>query len=116
MIALTLPITLLVTVSSPAAPSAAQHQLGPTLQLAQGWRGQPRQPPPPPPVRERVEHRRGQVWIPGNHEWRDGRYVWAGGHWEAERPGWRYVPGRWDYQGDHYVWIGGTWVQDRVGV
>jgi hypothetical protein len=53
---------------------------------------------------------RSAVWIPGHHEWRDGRYVWVGGyygypphrnsHWVAPRyphnqDGYSYNPGHW---------------------
>ena len=66
---------------------------------------------PPPPIV--VEHRwappyRGAVWIPGHHEWIQGRWVWVAGyytypprrdaHWAPAR--YRngcYYPGHWAY-------------------
>jgi hypothetical protein len=66
---------------------------------------------PPPPVI--VEHPwarpyRDAVWIPGHHEWIDGRWVWVGGYytypprhggyWVSARyrHGY-YYPGHWAY-------------------
>jgi hypothetical protein len=39
--------------------------------------------PPPAPYHEHRWARPypGAVWIPGYHEWRDGRWVWIGGYW-----------------------------------
>src|SRR5215471_3564890 len=106
LVSLTLELALATTTAPAGAPSPAHHHAART-QLAQ-WRG-PRQAPPPPRV-ERVEPRRGQVWIPGRYEWRDNRYLWAGGRWEREQPGRRWHPGRWQWQGNGYAWIEGEWV------
>ena len=45
-----------------------------------------------------------------NHEWRGGRYVWVGGHWERDRSGYQWQQGRWDWQANRYVWMPGSWV------
>jgi len=92
--AITVKWVLLATLAQAPPPSA--------------WRGSP----PPPPV-ERVEPRKGFVWIDGNYEWRDGRYVWMGGHYEPERAGRRWHGGHWDWQRDHYVWIRGNWIDSQ---
>src|SRR3569623_1921976 len=47
---------------------------------------------PPRAPEERWERRPGYVWSPGYHEWRKGQCVWTGGHYEAERPGYRWPP------------------------
>lgn len=59
------------------------------------------------PPAQRYEHaphpRRGYLWAPGYWGW-DGRaHVWFGGHWEAERPGFRFIEARW-------VLVGGEWM------
>jgi WXXGXW repeat (2 copies) len=38
-----------------------------------------------------------------------GRYVWIGGHWEAERVGMQWVPGHWDQRGPNWFWTRGHW-------
>jgi len=59
--------------------------------------------PPPPMV---YEHRwappyRGAVWIPGHHEWINGRWVWVGGYYTyPPRRGGYWVPAR--YRGGYY--------------
>jgi len=37
------------------------------------------------------------------------RWVWHGGHFESQRPGYLYEPGSWRYNEGHYVWVEGTW-------
>ncbi|HEY5089460.1 MAG TPA: hypothetical protein VIK30_05800, partial [Polyangia bacterium] len=65
MTALTLPLTLLATVLSPSHPAASpSHAVAAPLQVAQAFRREPNAPPPPP-VEERVETRRGHVWVQG---------------------------------------------------
>ena len=88
------------------------------VQPAQPAPARPAPPPPvayptqapPPPVVERVTRRRGWIRVAGNHEWRGGRYVWVGGHWERDRSGYQWQQGRWDWQANRYVWIPGSWV------
>ncbi len=67
---------------------------------------------PKMPVVERpTRHDRGQIWI--NEEWRvnNGRYEYAGGHWETPpRRGAKWVPGHWQRNrrfGER--WIPGHW-------
>src|SRR5580765_6938738 len=97
------PVARAGVAASPASARAETKML-----LAQGapppsaWQGHPVQAPPPPPQVERVEPRRGWVWVAGNYEWRGGRYVWEPGHWERERPGWRWREGRWDRRGNQW--------------
>src|SRR5258705_8676689 len=47
----------------------------------------------PPEARYEVvpAPRAGYVWAPGYYNYRNGRYVWTGGHWERERH-WQYWP------------------------
>ena len=114
MLTLTLPLALLTTVVPPVTGGAvADRAARPQLVAQQGWRN-PANPgvpveAPPPPVVERQRARRGWVWVGGNYQWRDGRYVWMRGHWERERPGWSWREGRWENQGGRYVWVAGGW-------
>ena len=51
---------------------------------------------PPPAVAETVPApRRGQVWIPGNYDYRGNQYVWVQGHWVRERAGYDWQESRW---------------------
>ncbi|HWM87340.1 MAG TPA: hypothetical protein VNO33_15920, partial [Kofleriaceae bacterium] len=65
--------------------------------------------PPPAPRPERIQSRRGYVWVGGFYRWRDGSYEWVAGHWERERRGFAWQPGHWERRGSHYVWIEGSW-------
>jgi hypothetical protein len=65
--------------------------------------------PPPPAVSEAVLAPHGEVWIPGHWANIDSRWVWHGGHFESQRPGYLYEPGSWRYNEGHYVWVEGTW-------
>ncbi|MDR3480248.1 MAG: YXWGXW repeat-containing protein [Burkholderiaceae bacterium] len=59
---------------------------------------------PPAARAERIPAgRAGHVWAPGYWGWNGRAHVWFGGHWEAERPGFRFIPASW-------VWVGGEWV------
>ena len=106
MTAFTLPLTLIATILTPTA--SPSHPAAAAVQVAQEF-GEPNAPPPSP-VEERMEMRRGHVWVPGNYEWRRGRWAWRRGHFEREQPGRRWQPGRWEMQGRRYVWIPGTWI------
>jgi hypothetical protein len=76
----------------------------------------PPPPPPPPQAAPRIPPARpGFVWIPGNNEWRDGRYVWVDGHWEKERRGERWQSGHWDREGDRHAWHPGEWRREGDG-
>ena len=72
-----------------------------------------RNPAPPPPAAggaSRAPRRRERASsIPGAQEWRDGRYVWVEGHWEAERHGDNWQAGHWDRHGDRHAWHQGGW-------
>jgi hypothetical protein len=69
----------------------------------------PPPPPPPPAPAPPPQARPGFVWIPGAHEWRDGRYVWIEGHWEQERSNDSWRAGHWDRDGDRQAWHPGGW-------
>jgi hypothetical protein len=65
----------------------------------------------PPPVREEiVVARPGFVWIHGH--WArspERRWVWRGGYYERERPGYAYREGHWEQRGRAHVWVDGGW-------
>lgn len=65
--------------------------------------------PPPPPREERMEQRRGFIWVAGRWDWRGGQWEWIDGHWERQRANKTWIPGRWQLQGNIYVWIEGGW-------
>jgi hypothetical protein len=71
-----------------------------------------------PPARrvERYDARPGQVFVPGNWEWRNGTHVWVDGHYIAERKGYHYEPDRW-VQHDNQKWTNqrGGWGRDVEG-
>lgn len=101
-------------VPAPRAAGARAHLLA---QRAGGWRAAPppggwRGTPPPPPARpvERVQRRRGFVWVQGDYELRDGSYFWVRGHLEPAQEGRSWHSGRWEWQGDRYVWLRGQWL------
>ena len=65
---------------------------------------------PPAPREEVVVTRPGFLWIHGrwartpDHQW-----VWRGGYYERERPGYAYREGRWERRGRAQVWVDGGW-------
>jgi hypothetical protein len=65
---------------------------------------------PPAPREELVVARPGFLWIHGRwarsptHHW-----VWRGGYYERERPGYAYREGRWERRGQTHVWVDGGW-------
>ena len=136
---LTQPLSLLCVLASPAVHGRAIESTGRHQQAvaqvtptppgrrppspAAGWRGEPpaggwrgAPPPPPPPPVERVERRKGFVWVQGDYRLRDGSYFWEGGHWDKERPGMRWHAGHWEWQGNQYVWISGQWIDGSAYV
>jgi hypothetical protein len=66
---------------------------------------------PPAPIYEVApEPRRGQLWVAGHHEWRNGQYVWVQGHWVSERPGYAFREHRWVQRGNgEWYLVGGNW-------
>jgi hypothetical protein len=64
-----------------------------------------------PPPRGHYEHRwarpyPGAVWINGENQWRDGRWVWVGGYWGyPPQPRAVWVPGHYR----HGYWRPGHW-------
>jgi hypothetical protein len=67
--------------------------------------------PPPAPQPEKVEARKGYVWVAGHYRWEGGGYRWVKGHWERARAKQVWRAGRWERQGDRYIWIEGEWVR-----
>ena len=65
----------------------------------------------PPTVRvERVgPPRRGYVWVSGNWDWRNNRYVWVRGHYERSRAGMRFRTPNWVERDGAWVRVDGTW-------
>ena len=56
-------------------------------------------PPPPPRAEAQAPHRRGQLWVPGQWEWRGRGHTWR---WEQHGDRWSYRSGRWARgRGDH---------------
>ena len=64
---------------------------------------------PPAPRLEHFEPRAGQVVIPGEWKWQDGRREWTAGHYVPERKGY------W-YEADHWVQVDNNqWVKQHGG-
>ena len=59
------------------------------------------------PPRPRPEH----IWVEGEWEWRDGRYVYMPGYWTLPRRGFHYVPGYWRHTRRGEVWVRGVWIR-----
>ncbi|VVE56941.1 putative signal peptide protein [Pandoraea horticolens] len=57
--------------------------------------------PPPPRFEDPHAAPKGEFWVPGYWQWKDGRYDWVDGHTEPKRPGMRYTPPHWEETGDH---------------
>jgi WXXGXW repeat (2 copies) len=68
-----------------------------------------------PPARrvETFEVRPGQVYVPGNWEYRNNKHEWVEGRYIAERKGYTYQPDRW-VQHDNQKWTNqhGGWSRD----
>ncbi len=65
---------------------------------------------PPANREEIVVARPGFLWVHGR--WArspDRRWVWRGGYYERERPGYAYTEGRWELRGRSHVWVDGGW-------
>jgi len=69
-----------------------------------------------PPARrvEAFDARPGQVFVPGNWEYRNNKHEWVAGHYVAERKGYHYQPDRW-VQHDNQKWTNqhGGWSRDE---
>ena len=64
---------------------------------------------PPAPRYEKVVVRRGYVWTPGYYRWTpEHRYVWVGGTYVVERPGYPWRPHAW-------VQVNGRWHLNEGG-
>ena len=52
------------------------------------------------------------VWIDEDWNWRNGRYEYVGGRWEAPpQEGWLWRPGHWRNGRRGYVWAPGHWAR-----
>jgi hypothetical protein len=69
--------------------------------------------PPAPRYAVVPSSRPGYVWQPGYWQWRDGRHVWARGHWVRERKGYYWHPSRWDERNGRWVFERGRWDRQR---
>jgi hypothetical protein len=50
------------------------------------------------------------VWIDEDWEWRNGAYVFVGGHWvEPPRKGGIWVTGHWRRRPNGWTWVPGHW-------
>jgi len=65
--------------------------------------------PPPPQREEKYEPRAGFVWVPGQWDWKAGKYDWTPGHWERERAGKHWRQSRWEQQGGRWAQVAGGW-------
>jgi hypothetical protein len=52
------------------------------------------------------------VWIPGQWDWKAGKYAWTPGHWERERAGKKWREARWESQGGKWVRTEGDWIDE----
>ena len=67
---------------------------------------------PPPPRMERMPSiAPDHVWVPGNWQWHDGRYIWRNGHTVVARPDYMYAPGQWVAADGGWRWNEGGWKQ-----
>ena len=64
---------------------------------------------PPPPREEVAVAHPGYFWIHGHWERYGSRWVWRGGFYQHERPGFAYAEGRWQHTDRGFVWIEGGW-------
>jgi hypothetical protein len=72
----------------------------------------PNAPPPPPRAETRPQARPGQVWVPGNWQWRpQSGYVWVAGHFESRRPGQIFVPAHWSQVNGSWQMTPGRWMR-----
>jgi hypothetical protein len=49
------------------------------------------------------------IWVPGEWEWRGGRYEYVQGYWARPRGTRVYVQGSWETGPRGYVWHRGHW-------
>ena len=69
---------------------------------------------PPAPHHEVMPSARpGYAWQPGYWQWRDGRHVWARGHWVRERKGYFWHPSRWEERNGRWQFERGRWDRQR---
>jgi hypothetical protein len=101
-------LATLVAVSAAAIPGASYAQRQVIVNVA------------PPAARQEAvpAPRRGFVWVPGHHEWRQRHHVWVSGHWIKARPGYAYNAPQWSERNGKWVMREGQWVRsarDRDG-
>jgi hypothetical protein len=64
---------------------------------------------PPAPKDEPQQPRAGFVWVPGQWDWKAGKYDWTPGHWEREQAGKHWRPARWEQHGALWTQVAGGW-------
>src|SRR5207253_212438 len=64
---------------------------------------------PPPPRNETFTNRPGQRWIPGFWDWKNGKYEWVAGRYEADRPGAQWRPRKWEQKNGRWEFVEGGW-------
>ncbi|MEJ7603716.1 MAG: hypothetical protein WKG01_37860 [Kofleriaceae bacterium] len=79
-----------------------------------GWDDAPAIPDRAPPDRrlEKIQRRRGFVWVTGRWDWHNGDWQWSNGRWERDRERELWVDGRWEQRNGRWEWIEGHW-RDR---
>jgi hypothetical protein len=70
---------------------------------------------PPPPRDEPQQPRAGFVWVPGQWDWKAGKYDWTPGHWEREQAGKHWREARWEQQGGRWTQVTGGWEDQGQG-
>ena len=104
-------LVLLVTVGSFFVAGCASHRYEPVVSTTPTGEVIVTQAPPAP--RQEVittapstQH----VWVQGYWMYRNGRWVWIPGHYEARpRVNANYVAGHWDRTSRGWVWTPGHW-------
>jgi hypothetical protein len=98
-------LATLVAASAAAIPVASYAQRQVIVNVA------------PPAARQEAvpAPRRGFVWVPGHHEWRQRQHVWISGHWLKARQGYAYNAPQWSERNGKWVMREGQWVRsDRA--
>lgn len=65
--------------------------------------------PPEPRQEATPAHRRGQTWISGHWQWKNGRHQWVPGRWIASRRGQQYREPMWVRCDDCWILQAGQW-------
>jgi len=73
----------------------------------------PTEAPPPPRDEKHDAARAGFVWIPGQWDWKAGKYDWTPGHWERERAGKKWREAKWEQHDGKWQRSDGDWVDEH---